>query len=283
MAVTAEVVSVNPQMAALWLQNNHDNYRKLDDRRVTLYAADMSQHNWALNGEAIIFSANGTLLDGQHRLHAVIRSGVAVLLLVVRGVETDAMHIDRGMSRSVSQWLRHRNIKNAALIASMSRYCLAHEHGKWSSMAYGSGTLTDSQIIDFAMQYHQAMNNGMVFTKTPGLSRNILNTILFIGSGFQPITDNSIACWFRDSLITGEDLGPCDAVLHLRNRLANSRGPNKLTSYVSRMLVTLAWNKTVLEEPCRNLRLVLSGPTAMKPPNEVLVAHDHSIVNTRLS
>jgi len=49
----------------------------------------MSAGRWQENGETIIVGKSGNLLDGQHRLQAVIQSGVSIMAIIVFGVDDD--------------------------------------------------------------------------------------------------------------------------------------------------------------------------------------------------
>lgn len=99
---TSEIVMVTPSMAKLWLSLNTVN-RHIRSNKVIQYACDMLDGNWKLTGEAIKFSATGRLLDGQHRLKAVIEADVAVLMFVVRGLPDDTQpYMDTGMARLAS-------------------------------------------------------------------------------------------------------------------------------------------------------------------------------------
>jgi predicted nucleic acid-binding Zn ribbon protein len=70
----ASIVYVTPEMAERWLGHNKVN-RNLRNRRVDQFARDMRSGRWQLTGEAIKFGKSGNLIDGQHRLWAVIESG----------------------------------------------------------------------------------------------------------------------------------------------------------------------------------------------------------------
>lgn len=69
MKVQEEIIT--PETAKSWLLKNVHN-RPLRDGLVTTYATDMANEQWQSNGESIKFSSEGELLDGQHRLAAVI-------------------------------------------------------------------------------------------------------------------------------------------------------------------------------------------------------------------
>jgi len=100
MDITQE--KITPDMAQEYLKFNTENYRSLSKDRVISYASDMKNGRWQFNGESIKFSENGQLIDGQHRLQAIIRAGVPVDMLVIRGVKDDVDIYDIGAQRSQS-------------------------------------------------------------------------------------------------------------------------------------------------------------------------------------
>lgn len=64
-------------MAETWLSRNSNN-RNLRGQVIASYARDMKSGAWVLNGETVKIASNGQLLDGQHRLNAVVESGQTV-------------------------------------------------------------------------------------------------------------------------------------------------------------------------------------------------------------
>ena len=106
MAIHAEMEMITPQIASEYLAKNTNNYRVLSKSKVDSYAEDMKSGNWQENGEGIAFSEDGTLKDGQHRLQAIIRSGVTIPMLVVRGVASDVQIYDWGTGRTNAQVAR---------------------------------------------------------------------------------------------------------------------------------------------------------------------------------
>lgn len=78
---------ITPEIAQQYLLFNTSN-RTLRKSLVSQYARDMSAGNWKLTHQGVAFNCDGTLLDGQHRLQAIIESGVAVRMVVARGIDT---------------------------------------------------------------------------------------------------------------------------------------------------------------------------------------------------
>lgn len=99
----AKVQIITPELAKKYLERNYNNYRRASSSTVTAYAEDMQNGSWELNGESIKFSENGSLIDGQHRLMAVVKAGVGVPMLVVTGVKDGTTLCDVGKGRTLSQ------------------------------------------------------------------------------------------------------------------------------------------------------------------------------------
>ncbi len=100
-----EIVQVTPKMAEKWLEGNVHN-RPVRDEIVDKYAEEMKEGRWRLTHQGIAFDDKGVLIDGQHRLFAVWRSGVTVPMVVTRGLPREAQYaIDMGYVRPVHQTL----------------------------------------------------------------------------------------------------------------------------------------------------------------------------------
>lgn len=82
-------VLLTPEEAVRLLEYNNLN-RPLDDRHVKRLAAQIIAGKWRFNGDTIKFSANGEILDGQHRLWAVVEAKMPIETIIVKGVEKGA-------------------------------------------------------------------------------------------------------------------------------------------------------------------------------------------------
>lgn len=102
-SLNAAIMTVTPDMASDWLTHNHTN-RKLDKNLVAKYAGDMSAGNFTLNPDAIAFDADGNLTNGQHRLHAIVMSGVSTACVVIFDfpvTRSDFLNFDCGKNRTI--------------------------------------------------------------------------------------------------------------------------------------------------------------------------------------
>jgi hypothetical protein len=91
--------NITPALAAEMLRGNSNN-RKLRKDAIQHMASEMSAGRWVTTHQGIAFDDNGRLLDGQHRLHAIIKAGVSVVFSVSRGVPTDSFRVMDGASAS---------------------------------------------------------------------------------------------------------------------------------------------------------------------------------------
>lgn len=102
--VIAEIV-VTPELADEWLRTRNMRNRFISPDYVDQYARAMREGHWdgVGIGPGILFGPNGELFDGQHRLLAVARSGVAQRFLVRYGAHDDLrQYIDKGRARNVT-------------------------------------------------------------------------------------------------------------------------------------------------------------------------------------
>lgn len=102
-----EQMIVTPEMAKSWLENSNNSNRNISHITVSRYASDMAAGRWMdTHQNAIAFFEGGELADGQHRLMAVLKSGVPVRMYVAFGLKrAGAAAIDQGRPRSTADAL----------------------------------------------------------------------------------------------------------------------------------------------------------------------------------
>lgn len=71
------------------------------------YAELMTLGEWRFTGQGVTVAQTGTLIDGQHRLHAVVQSGVSVMMMLMTGEdEANFSAYDGGAVRTAGDRLR---------------------------------------------------------------------------------------------------------------------------------------------------------------------------------
>ncbi len=93
--------TITPTQATKWLEPgvNRDN-RGLRPSQVEYLSKQIIANKWQVTHQGIAFAKDGRLLDGQHRLAAIVRSGIAVQIQVSRDCEPEAFQVvDCGLKR----------------------------------------------------------------------------------------------------------------------------------------------------------------------------------------
>lgn len=136
-AIRSEIETITPSTAASWLAVNAHN-RPVSPETVSAYARDMDAGRWVVNGEGIKLSSRGAVLDGQHRLRAVIKSGATIRSLVVRGLDEGVFQtLDTGKRRSMGDVLAIAGESNTVILAGAIRYQAQHDAGTFDGAAGG--------------------------------------------------------------------------------------------------------------------------------------------------
>lgn len=144
-----QTISVTPEIAARWLALNENN-RPRNKRTALKYLATMQRGEWELNGQMIIFSKCGVLMDGQHRLSAVVMYGHPVLMDVRFGIERRTFPtLDDGKKRTAADVLDIAGIKNAKNTSAAIRAVISLERGYHSTDFGVSRSPTNEEIVNW--------------------------------------------------------------------------------------------------------------------------------------
>lgn len=100
----SEIETITPAKAAKFLQSNHSN-RAIRSTNVKAFAQAIKDGRWLKTHQGIAFDVNGRLIDGQHRLSAIVMANIPVEMLVSRDVVEDAFKVtDSGAKRNIGDW-----------------------------------------------------------------------------------------------------------------------------------------------------------------------------------
>jgi len=121
-----KVVTITPEMAEKMLLKNTSN-RKPSAKVVNKYAKDIALGNWVLNGESIKLTKGGVLIDGQHRLLAIIKAGTSIQSYLVDDLENAKIEqifstVDQGKIRSIGDIFSCEKIRNAQTIGVCTKF-----------------------------------------------------------------------------------------------------------------------------------------------------------------
>ena len=138
-----EIKTITPELAATFLELNDGN-RKINNSQLSMLSRAMTSGEWRLTHQGVAFYDDGSLADGQHRLSAVVHSGVSCEMLVCYGVTRDpssVMAIDSGKLRSVVDSMKISGLKikaNHVTIAKGLEFGFSKKHAKLSTQEIAS-------------------------------------------------------------------------------------------------------------------------------------------------
>jgi hypothetical protein len=116
---------ITPSIAEKMLEYNINN-RHLNSIRVDGFVRLLKQGLFQTTHQGIAFDPDGKLIDGQHRLAAIVKSGCSVYMLVSRGLPVSAkLVVDTGEkrdSRSISKIIGRNDTQKHFAIAKMLKY-----------------------------------------------------------------------------------------------------------------------------------------------------------------
>lgn len=122
-------MTVTPATAKRMLGGNTHN-RPANRGTIASYAAAMRDGKWGSTSMPIVIASDGRLVDGQHRLMAVVESGASVPFVVVTGADHGEFRwIDRGKKRRGSDDLALSGHSNSVALASCLGWIATYERG----------------------------------------------------------------------------------------------------------------------------------------------------------
>lgn len=259
---TTRWITITPELATRWLEENNWNNRPVRDGYVARLAADIKAGNWrGQNGDAIRFDTAGRLIDGQHRLWAVITSGVTIESLLIEGVDPDAYAtIDIGAKKGLQDFLGPMGgEKNVHLLSSTLRMVYAWKHGKLSSLKDGR-TLPTVAELQALLEDHPMLRESVDYVCGKKIVRDVLvgsfaSLIHYAGTlEGKAATVTS----FLERLGDGVGLDADDPAYQLRKFLLSQRGPTAGKRRTGQehvlALAIKAWNMTKAGSKIRILK-----------------------------
>ena len=240
---------IAPDLALEWLEQTNTNNRKLSQKHVDRLARDMTEGKWVLTHSGIAFGPDGTLLDGQHRLWAIVESGISVEMFVWRGVEPEAMMtIDCGKTRSMADILN---------IAGENGEINSHHLATLRAMLGGFGNppiLSPSETSKALRKHQDAIEFAIKHLPTVTSARgvNTATTRAVVARAYYSVDHTMLASFCR-KLTTGIVSSDEEGILVLlRQHLQENRGSSfshRVQRYGKAQRVLAVWIKG--ENPSR--------------------------------
>lgn len=222
------IVDVTPDKAREILTKQNTRNRSIRQTQVKKLATDILEGRWKLTSQAISIDIDGVLIDGQHRLAAVVQAGKTVQMLFATDCEPDTFDvIDTGLGRTAADVVGLAGGKRASIIAAgIKTTTLYKEHPEriWTNQISATHTRIN-QVYGQAPAFYD--NIALTTDKIRKTCNRINPTSIFVllvlacEAGYS--TDHMSD--FFTKLSTGENLQKGCPILCYRQALFNGLKP----------------------------------------------------------
>jgi len=253
-------ILITPELANEFLLSNKGN-RKIRPYYVTYLAKQMKSGLWQeQTGDTIKINRSGDLIDGQHRLLALIKAGMSIKFLIAYEVDNMAFDvIDQGLSRSSEDALKAfgatntrrigRLIRNADIIQRIGYYRVPNSAEVLSVREIGVIFLEQKDSIYETIHFaHKIYEKGLYII--PEIF--ILTFHYLLKNKYQKEIEV-----FLISLCTGLGINePHSPVNMLRTRfLVENKSLKKTPRTIMMALFIKAWNNYILGKSIKSLKI----------------------------
>ncbi len=221
-----EVMDITPDMAKKILTYRNKNNRGLKYTNLARLTKAIENGEWKVTNQGIAFDKDGNLIDGQHRLAAILQSRKTVKMLVATNMDSGIFDVvDTGSKRTIGDALDILGSEDGRTISGALKitYCYYHHPDR----TWGGNSISMPSAPEIAKVYTERQEeieallsvikkkrkNFKCFSNSLGLAV----TLLCMDVGWS-----DIQLWeFWDAVTVGANLSPDSVVLSFRNQLSD--------------------------------------------------------------
>lgn len=240
MSIQLEVIT--PTVAQRLLDGNTDN-RPAKPRHVKFLADQMRAGAWKVTGDPVKIAASGRLLDGQHRLMAIVESGTTQHVYVARNCEEEIFSVlDTGRTRSAGDVLAIAGMKNANNLAAAAKLLYLYDNDMLATMGHKLKVATHQALLEYVQgrDLDSFVTQGLTwYTRCRLLAAAEWIVLYYLLAQKNPKKGFD----FMQQIATGLNLTEGHPVYLLRTKLAAAREGRFNFTPAERMALTIkAWN-----------------------------------------
>lgn len=261
--INGRLEKVTPAKAKRWLATTAGvNFRKMSGPYARKLAIIMERGQWDRQSLApIIFDTDGNLIDGQHRLAAIVLSGLTLQMFVIRGMQSD-IGLDMGKRRSPADLVRkYCEVDSPTRVAPLAirllncmrlGYDLAHRGGG-SLYANGAGM---HELIDLINAHTEEFNTAVKVQSSTNNFTAIAQFPLIRLLGIPSFDEK--AQRFCEQVRDAHDVPKGSPVIALRDAMTRLIGQNSggsAKTWERAALYGIAWEKYVTGSRAKRIRI----------------------------
>jgi hypothetical protein len=234
----AIVIIITPEQAKKWLEKNNGGgigNRKISQRQLNFLTESILRGQWFLNGETIKIGKDGSVIDGQHRLMAIVKANRAIESLVVFDCDSEAYNtIDKGRARTSGETFRNLSIVNWDKAASATCVLKMLKTNVRSAVALSSDERVaiyrqhDTQFDYFSGNCRRLQPWGV----NPSIELGVQVFLTHLG-----FSCSAIDGWFRDFAADRHDANQRLLTRALRNEKASLRAKSFNSWWVAGIII----------------------------------------------
>lgn len=254
---SVKIINVTPEMAQAFINSNKRN-RKISEHRVTKYAKDMERGMWS-PATMLIVDEDGSMVDANHRMMAVIKSGRTVPMVIFKGLEKKYIPmIDTGRPRTAGDMLAFleemdgiSSLRNKSVIV---RWILRYKHNAISETK-GFTDIGYDDIANFMLENKDGVEQAMKdFSSIRSMAVLSAGAAMFLIRDGNKEHKNRVDDFIR-RIAEGENIKKGDPEFAAREALyritAESGSQRSIKTFYA---IVYAWNAVVDNTPIRLIR-----------------------------
>jgi hypothetical protein len=247
---SAEVVTLTPVLAALLVEPDRNAInRPLSIGNEASLLNDVAGGRFEFNGESIVVSNTGILLDGQHRCQMVIKSGVPVQTVIVFGPKESARFtIDIGRPKTAQNFLSMKGHQYTAVLAAAARLILIYR-GNDSRNIISGGSASQSLLkptkteVVAAVEQLRGLGESVETVHAAPKSFGSKSTLAFAHYVITKRGGRDDADHFFLKMFSGAELKNGDPILYCAKRLSELQSGGGTSGHnVRAELIFKCWN-----------------------------------------
>jgi hydrogenase maturation factor len=244
-----EVMTITPQLAKKMLEKNNSN-RPLSERTIRTFAESMRRGEWILTHQGIALSETNEVIDGQHRLNAVILADMDVDFIVFKNCKQESFKaVDIGLRRTNGHIFAICDIANYNRVASgistyltLKRNLTVGNNSRSKELGLTPTLLLDEYENNKQFYHEVSAISGRMYSKLRSFRASFIfgficyavldkkHTLNYVENFMWALLGKNETNYFHNAKILFHIL--------IKDLVSNK----KLTSYIKQMLVFKAFN-----------------------------------------
>lgn len=255
--INFEKTLITPAKAKELLEANIEN-RKIRHGRIIQLANDIIEGRWMEDtAETIKIAKTGRILDGQHRLHAIVKANKPIYCHIATNLDESVFKvIDTGAVRSATDIFKIDKIKNDKQLPSIIAFYNVLQAEKRRKSIHINDKPTNAMLLE---QYYENENFWQLIVRNAQSWYIAFAKILspsIIGGFYAHLykIDSEKAYSFMNQLATGLNIEN-DVVAMLRTKLMQDKiSMRKMPQEIKIALIIKAWNVYITKQTIKQLK-----------------------------